>query len=57
MQTTNNRNHETVSPLMLADRMLTLAKQADSAGYASAADHLLQLAFEVWDQNPLPRAS
>lgn len=41
------------SPLMLSDRLLTLAQDADRAGYRDAAEHLLSLAEEVLDQ-PLP---
>jgi len=52
MLTTQFETTATVSPLMLADRMLTLAKQADTAGYAGTAGQLLQLAFQVWDQQP-----
>ena len=39
------------SPLMLSDRLLTLAEDADRAGYRVAAEHLLYLASEVLD-NP-----
>ncbi len=57
MLTTYHQNlANQVSPLMLADRMLTLAKEADTAGYIGAADRLVQLAFQVWDQEPLARA-
>ena len=41
------------SPLMLSDRLLTLAQDADRAGYRKAAEHLLSLAEDVLDQ-PLP---
>lgn len=37
------------SPLLLSDRLLTLAKDADMAGYRIAAEHLLFLASEVLD--------
>ena len=46
--------NQAVSPLMLADRMLTLAKEADVAGYVGTADRLVRLAFQVWDQQPRP---
>lgn len=36
-----------VSPLMLCDRLLTLAKDADRVGLRGAAEHLLHLASEV----------
>lgn len=37
------------SPLLLSDRLLTLAQDADRAGYRVAAEHLLYLASEVLD--------
>ena len=37
------------SPLLLSDRLLTLAEDADRAGYRLAAEHLLSLASEVLD--------
>jgi len=39
----------TFSPLLLSDRLLTLAQDADRAGYRVAAEHLLDLASEVLD--------
>lgn len=39
-----------VSPLMLADRLLTLAQDADRAGYLDAASQLVVLAFSVLDE-------
>jgi hypothetical protein len=36
-----------VSPLMLCDRLLTLAKDADRVGLRDVAEHLLGLANEV----------
>ena len=41
-----------VSPLMLADRILTLAQDADRAGFPREADRLLRLANKVWKQKP-----
>ena len=38
-----------VSPLMLADRLITLAQDADRAGYRDAATHLVSMAFTVLD--------
>ena len=38
------------SPLMLSDRLLTLAQDADRAGYRVAAENLLFLAEEVLDR-------
>jgi hypothetical protein len=43
-----------VSPLVLCDRLLTLAQQADHAGYATAARRLLRLAMTVLDEPPMP---
>jgi hypothetical protein len=40
------------SPLMLADRLLTLARDADRAGLPVAATRLVKLAFDVCDQKP-----
>lgn len=37
------------SPLMLSDRLLTLAEDADRAGLRTAAESLLSLASEVLD--------
>ena len=41
-----------VSPLMLADRLLTLAKDADRAGLRRPAQRLLKLAYDVYDEKP-----
>ncbi len=38
-----------VSPLVLSDRLLTLAEEADRAGLRSAAEKLLSLAHAVFD--------
>lgn len=38
------------SPLLLSDRLLTLAENADKAGFRIAAEHLLSLASEVLDE-------
>ena len=40
------------SPLVLADRLLDLAHEADRAGYAGAAERLVSLAFAVYDEEP-----
>ena len=37
------------SPLMFADRLLTLAQDADRAGYAKAATHLVTAMYAVLD--------
>jgi hypothetical protein len=39
-----------VSPLMLADRLITLAQDADRAGYSRTADRLLKLVNRVFDE-------
>ena len=36
-----------MSPLMLSDRLLSLAQDADQAGFRGAAVHLLDLASDV----------
>jgi hypothetical protein len=41
-----------VSPLMLADRLLTLARDADRAGFFKPAERLLKLAYAVCDEKP-----
>lgn len=38
-----------VSPLMLADRLISLAQEADRAGYRDAATNLVTMAFTVLD--------
>lgn len=40
------------SPLLLADRLLTLAQDAERAGLPVAATRLVKLAFQVCDQKP-----
>lgn len=43
-----------VSPLVLCDRFLRLAEDADRAGFRSAAERLIQLADQVLTGPPLP---
>ena len=38
------------SPLVLSDRLLTLAQDADQAGFRGTAEHLLNLASKVLDK-------
>ncbi len=38
------------SPLVLCDRLLSLAQDADRAGYVTTAEHLLHLAQSVFDE-------
>jgi hypothetical protein len=42
----------TVSPLTLSDRLITLAKDADLAGYPITAEQLLRLAIMIFDEAP-----
>jgi hypothetical protein len=46
------RQSTRVSPLTLSDRLITLAKDADIAGYAVTAEQLVQLAITVFDESP-----
>jgi len=41
-----------VSPLMLADRLLTLAQDADRAGFSGPAERLLKLAYVMCNEKP-----
>ena len=41
-----------VSPLVLADRLLSLAQDAERAGFAKPAERMLRLAFAVWNEKP-----
>jgi hypothetical protein len=43
------------SDLLLSDRLITLAADADRAGYTDTAEHLLELAFGVFDEAPKPQ--
>ena len=38
-----------VSPLMLADRLITLAQDADRAGFRQEANHLVAMVYSVLD--------
>ncbi len=42
----------TQSPLTLSDRLITLAKEADTAGYAVTAEQLVHLAITIFDESP-----
>jgi len=46
------RHFTTISPLTLSDRLITLAKDADTAGYAVTAEQLLKLAITIFDEAP-----
>jgi hypothetical protein len=41
-----------LSQMTLSDRLITLAKDADTAGYAITAEQLVQLALTVFDEAP-----
>ena len=53
MQATQTTKPVTVSPLVLADRLITLAQDADRAGYSQSATRLLGLAYAVFDETPM----
>jgi len=46
------RQASTLSSMSLCDRLITLAKDADAAGYAITADQLVQLAMTIFDEAP-----
>ena len=41
------RRHTVLSPLMLGDRLIELAKDADQAGLPAIAERLIRLACDV----------
>ncbi len=43
-----------VSPLLLADRLITLAQDADRAGYSATAERLIKLVNRVFDEGRRP---
>jgi hypothetical protein len=43
---------ETVSPLMLSDKLLSMAQEAERAGYPRPAEQLLRLAYAICNQRP-----
>ena len=43
-----------VSPLVLSDRLITLAQDADRAGFTITAERLVTLACSVFDEAPGP---
>lgn len=43
-----------VSPMILSDRLIALAKDADRAGFTATADKLVTLACSVFDEAPQP---
>jgi len=44
-----------ISPLLLSDRLITMAEQAGQAGYRDAARRLLALACQMLNNPPLPQ--
>lgn len=46
----------TVTELTLSDRLIGLAKDAERAGFRRAAERLVQLACEVFDEAALQQA-
>jgi hypothetical protein len=46
------RSRPECSELVLSDRLITLAKDADRAGYTDTAEVLLILACSVFDEAP-----
>jgi hypothetical protein len=38
------------SPLVLSDRLITLAQDADRAGFAITAEHLVYLAHTIFEE-------
>ncbi len=54
MQALQTPTQPTVSPLVLADRLITLAQEADRAGFSRSATRLLGLAYAVFDEKPRP---
>ena len=45
-------SHYAVSPLMLADQLLSLAQDADRSGLTRPAESLLKLAYALYDEKP-----
>jgi hypothetical protein len=41
--------------MTLSDRLITLAKDAETAGFNMTAEHLVQLAITIFDEAPRPR--
>ena len=39
-----------VSPLLIADRLISLAQDADRAGYSATAERLIRLVNRVFDE-------
>ena len=52
MSTSTQVAATSVSPLVLSDRLITLAQDADRAGLTNAARRLIHLAHAVFDEVP-----
>jgi len=54
LQATNivARSNAAVSDLVLSDRLIALAEDAERAGYKDTAEHLVTLACSVFDESP-----
>lgn len=52
---TPTANMSAASPLILCDRLISLAQEADRAGHIETATHLIELAYSVFDEKK-PRA-
>jgi hypothetical protein len=46
------RHHTAAGQMTLSDRLITLAQDAGSAGYAVTAEQLVQLAITIFDEAP-----
>jgi len=46
-----------ISPLVLADRLIALAEDADRAGLRKAAGHIIRLAERVCEERPRPHCA
>jgi hypothetical protein len=60
MRTIPSESLSGLSPLMLGDRLISLAQDADRAGYVDSARGLVRLAYAVYDRSApsgLPLAS
>ena len=53
-QSTTPPDAHQVSPLVLSDRLITLAQDADRAGFTITAERLVTLACSVFDEAPGP---
>ncbi|HEY7581393.1 MAG TPA: hypothetical protein VH855_27665 [Acetobacteraceae bacterium] len=47
---TETTHQAAVSELVISDRLIALAKDADRAGYTETAEHLLGLACSIFDE-------